>query len=226
MANRYCIKFSKQGYVKYTSHLDLLRVFKRGFKKANINLEYSKGFNPHPKLGFAQPLSLGYSSICEFIEFETVDEGNINEMFKNLARQMPIGIDFIGIKKMPDSIKSLAKDTEMARYTVTFPIEIDEKNLKILVENYLEQDVILAMKRQKKTKDYKEINIKHLIRSITGYNSTDSFVLDMCLDCGSQSNLSPELVISSFLDFSKLPLNRYDIEVERRDIIFSNNLHF
>ena len=55
---QYAIKFSKQGFICYTSHLDLLRLFKRAFKKAGIKLAYSQGFNPHPKMGFAQPLVL------------------------------------------------------------------------------------------------------------------------------------------------------------------------
>ena len=68
MANKYVLKFTKDGYAKYTSHLDLLRFFKRAFRKSGIALSYSQGFNPHPKLGFAQPLSLGYASSCELLE--------------------------------------------------------------------------------------------------------------------------------------------------------------
>lgn len=41
MSNRYAIKFSKDGYIKYTSHLDLLRMFKRAFKKTGLMLKYS-----------------------------------------------------------------------------------------------------------------------------------------------------------------------------------------
>ena len=67
--NRYVMKFYKDGYVKYTSHLDLLRIFKRSFKKTGLALQYSQGFNPHPKMGFAQPLSLVYTSKCELIVF-------------------------------------------------------------------------------------------------------------------------------------------------------------
>ncbi|MFR0902151.1 MAG: TIGR03936 family radical SAM-associated protein [Anaerovoracaceae bacterium] len=67
MANRYVLKFTKNGYAKYTSHLDMLRFFKRAFRKSGISLRYSQGFNPHPKMSFAQPLSLGYSSSFELL---------------------------------------------------------------------------------------------------------------------------------------------------------------
>ena len=70
---KYVMTFSKTGTICYTSHLDLMRMFKRAFKRGGIKLAYSQGFNPHPKLGFAQPLSLGYEGMKELMEFETVE---------------------------------------------------------------------------------------------------------------------------------------------------------
>ena len=49
--SRYAVKFTKNGFLKYTSHLDMLRLFKRIIKRADIRLKYSQGFNPHPKMG-------------------------------------------------------------------------------------------------------------------------------------------------------------------------------
>ena len=71
--SKYAIVFSKTGYIRYTSHLDLLRLFKRAFRRAGIPVAYSHGFNPHPKMSFAQPLSLGYAAEEELLEFETED---------------------------------------------------------------------------------------------------------------------------------------------------------
>ena len=47
---KYVLEFQKKGLVKYTSHLDMLRLFKRAFKITGIPLEFSKGYNPHPKM--------------------------------------------------------------------------------------------------------------------------------------------------------------------------------
>ena len=93
MANKYVIRFSKTGYVKYTSHLDLLRMFKRAFKKAELGLAYSQGFNPHPKMGFAQPLSLGYAGRNELIEFETDRPHQTAEILRAMQGKMPQGIE-------------------------------------------------------------------------------------------------------------------------------------
>ncbi len=114
MNNRYAIKFSKDGYIKYTSHLDLLRMFKRAFKKTGLALKYSQGFNPHPKMGFAQPLSLGYSSRCELIEFETQMPHTTGELMEKLRDEMPEGIKLLSCFELDEKIKSLAADADAA----------------------------------------------------------------------------------------------------------------
>ena len=82
---RYVARFEKGGYTKYISHLDLLRVFKRAFKVMGLDIRYSNGYNPHPKMSFAQPLSLGYSSLCEYLEFETLTPHDPESLKVNAA---------------------------------------------------------------------------------------------------------------------------------------------
>ena len=60
MADR--LLFSKTGRAKYISHLDLMRTFQRAFARAGIAIKHTEGFNPHPFVSIALPLSVGYSS--------------------------------------------------------------------------------------------------------------------------------------------------------------------
>ena len=83
---RYVARFEKGGYTKYISHLDLLRVFKRAFKVMGLDIRYSNGYNPHPKMSFAQPLSLGYSSLCEYLEFETITPHDPESLFSSIQK--------------------------------------------------------------------------------------------------------------------------------------------
>ena len=66
--------FEKTGTAKYISHLDLMRTVKRAFTRAGISLRHSEGFNPHPIMTFALPLSVGQESICELLDVEMVGE--------------------------------------------------------------------------------------------------------------------------------------------------------
>ena len=60
--------FKKVGDLQYISHLDLQKTMGRVLIRAKIPLWYSKGFNPHPKLIFATPLSVGTQSVCELLD--------------------------------------------------------------------------------------------------------------------------------------------------------------
>ena len=86
------------------------------------------------------------------------------------------------------------------------------------MNHYLAQKEILAEKRQKKTKKMGTVDIRKKIRSIA-IGEGDKLILMLRLDCGSISNLSPEQVIASFLKFAALPIDRYDIDVERLEIL-------
>ena len=235
--NRYVLKFYKDGYVKYTSHLDLLRIFKRSFKKTGLALQYSQGFNPHPKMGFAQPLSLGYSSKCELIEFETVESFDPEDILQRMKAVLPEGLEPISCVCFESSIKSLAGEADSAEYVVWAPLNGEAAegwNNDVLagkISDYLAQTEITAMKRQKKTKKLAPVDIRKMIRGMNGMVITDTegrkaMMLNLHLDCGSTSNLSPELVIATFLPFCQLDVPRYNVEVERKTLKFVKNLQF
>lgn len=217
--HKYVIKFVKEGYIKYTSHLDMLRLFKRAFKKAGIKLQHSQGFNPHPKMGFAQPLSLGYTSRCELLEFETVEPYDVKEMQEKMNAMMPMGIEILAVAPLKIKAKSLAGVVDEALYKVVFPVAADSADFGQILADYLAQNEILAEKRQKKTKKMVTVDIRGKIRKIA-LGEGEKLTLLMNLDCGSISNQSPEQVITTFVQFAELGIDRYDIEVERLDIMY------
>lgn len=62
--------FEKTGRSIWISHLDLMRLFQRAFKRAGLKLTHTQGFNPRPSVSIALPLSVGVSSYCELLDFE------------------------------------------------------------------------------------------------------------------------------------------------------------
>ncbi|MBR1989659.1 MAG: TIGR03936 family radical SAM-associated protein [Firmicutes bacterium] len=226
MTNRYVIKFSKDGYVKYTSHLDMMRVFRRAFKKTGLALRYSQGFNPHPKMGFAQPLSLGYASRCELIEFETQEHHSTEDIMKKMIGEMPEGIKILSCQELREDVKSLAADADAAEYKIWIPSEMTDEELKAALEKYLAQEEIITLKRQKKTKKMAPVNIKNMLRHLEISKVGEFAMIKALLDCGSQSNCSPELVIASFCESAGITTPRHEMEVERLNLYFVSNLQF
>ena len=62
--------FEKTGSAVWMSHLDLMRLFQRAFKRADLPLKHTQGYNPRPSVSIALPLSVGVDSICELLDFD------------------------------------------------------------------------------------------------------------------------------------------------------------
>ncbi|MBQ7245727.1 MAG: DUF2344 domain-containing protein [Firmicutes bacterium] len=213
---KYVLEFQKKGLVKYTSHLDMLRLFKRAFKITGIPLEYSKGYNPHPKMGFAQPLSLGFTSEAEYLEFSTYENLRKDFILERLKDEMPEGIILKSLESATTD-KTLASLVVSATYRAVLPLSYRSRidDITTSIKDYLNQEEIIAQKREKKTKKYVDKDIKPQIISIEIENYQERIALLMLLDAGSSSNLNPELVIQSFSKFSGITLEKGDVEIER-----------
>lgn len=84
--------FSKTGRARFISHLDLMRTMQRSFIRAGVAIRHTEGFNPHPYMNFALPLSVGTESLCELMDFELLGQCNAEEVAPRLNRSLPEGI--------------------------------------------------------------------------------------------------------------------------------------
>ena len=87
------ILFHKQGVAIYISHLDLMRLFQRAFKRAGLNLKHTQGFSPRAMVSIALPLSLGFGSLCEILDYELVGQDIPHaEIKERLNAALPAGV--------------------------------------------------------------------------------------------------------------------------------------
>ncbi|QCX32482.1 DUF2344 domain-containing protein [Caloramator sp. E03] len=191
---RYLIKFSKKDSVKYISHLDTMRTLHRAIRRAQLPISYSKGFNPHPSISIAAPLSLGIASCGEYadVEFESIID---EERVKNLLNSsLPDGIRIIDSLHIQGKMPSSMALVEGARYTVQLKFKGKAEEIKRSINNILASQNI---ERVKKTKSGEKIeNIRPLIKDIvlTGYEE-ETFNFEFLLFTGSRGNLAPNAVI-------------------------------
>jgi radical SAM-linked protein len=225
--NRYMLGFAKQGLIKYISHLDLQRLFKRAFRRADIPLSYSQGYNPHPHISFAQPLSLGYSSLEEIVEFRTSEPIDTIEALRAISRDMPQGLDCIFLDRLDIEPKSLASIVTAADYDISFIPEegADITLLKEKSKDFMDLPFIPVYKNKKRRRGGKQaqvrIDIRNKIRDLQVEEDREGIIhLKVELDAGSHSNLSPELLIESWKNFTGLNRNREEIEVRRNFLVF------
>lgn len=97
--------FEKTGDSVWISHLDLMRVFQRAFRRAGLSLKHSQGFTPRAIVSIALPLSVGVESQCELLDYELL-EGEATAQCLNEV--LPDGIRVLGIVENSRKIKDLA----------------------------------------------------------------------------------------------------------------------
>ncbi len=116
---RFRVQFKKEGYASFLSHLDLVRVIERAFRRANIPLSYSEGFNPRPKISFGQPLALGIQSKAEFFDVEIKTTDNLD--LKNAVNPfLPEGLKFVHVVPIKNKVTSLSSAIDLAEYEIVF----------------------------------------------------------------------------------------------------------
>lgn len=194
MGYKYLFTFQKTGLMIYISHLDLQRLFRRTIKSCGYKIIYSQGFNPHPKMSIAQPLSLGYIGLQEYMEIELDSDIDPDLIKDNINDQLPDGVKITRVKKLSDDIKSISALTVYAEYSIDFS-ETDIFLSNNMINQFLSQEEIYGKRRQKKTKKIIEVPIKDKIRSM----AVEDGLLKFVVDCGSNSNLNPEILLKSFL---------------------------
>ena len=103
----------------YISHLDLQQLLQRAFRRAEIDLVHSQGFNPHPKISYGNALALGTESQGEYVDVEIVEDLSVEEYLNRMNEQLPEGIKFIEAKEIDKQETSLASVIEYGEYIFT-----------------------------------------------------------------------------------------------------------
>ncbi|MDR1815365.1 MAG: TIGR03936 family radical SAM-associated protein [Clostridiales Family XIII bacterium] len=145
------ITFVKTGRMVYISHLDLARAFLRALRTAGLRPAYTQGYSPHPKMGFALPLSLGMHSLCEVLEVEVAVGGRLQAaptgVLAALQAGLPEGVRVTGVFEKPAKYA-----TSMASYVAAATYEIHCEGVAGAPEKmgafFAEESVLVSKKRK------------------------------------------------------------------------------
>ena len=101
--------FEKTGNAVWISHLDLMRLFQRAFKRAGLNLTHTQGFNQRPSVSIALPLSVGVDSRCELLDFDLDGQAvGIDQIRERLNAALVEGVKVLSVYEGGSKIKNLA----------------------------------------------------------------------------------------------------------------------
>ena len=162
----------------------------RVMRRAGLKMEYSNGFNPHPIMSVALPLSVGVTADAELMKIGLADSYTEEELKKILNDAFPKGFEIVDIKKTEGKEYDFNK-INRAKY-----ICILETEYKPDINAFMSNENITVMKKSKS--GTKETDIKAHIHSIKILGSDENSVtLEMCTDAGNLYNLKPDTVIDA-----------------------------
>ena len=184
------IKFCKVGNLQFISHLDLQRTFHRVLVRANIPMWYTKGFNPHAKLVFGVPLSVGTESMCEMADLKIERKISLEDIKNQLNEQLTDEMYVLDVYYPTTKFADVA----YADYTITL------KSPNINAESEKESAELFAspiMMIKKSKSGEKEVDITSFIKKISFSARNGEMKIDAILSAGSSENLNPEYIVTA-----------------------------
>ena len=214
------VKYKKEDEMIFISHLDLQRLLQRAFRRAKINLSYSEGFNPHPKMSYGNALALGVESQGEYVDIEIEDDIEVKEFLERINEQLPDGIKFVKGQEIDPKTPSLSSIIVYGEYIFNIDLEVplSKEFVKSRVLNFVKSKEIIITKKNKKGKKV-EVDIRPMIRNFDLVSLDDNRVTFVStIATGSKANLNINILIPQILDMLNLDMDPREVGVLRRDL--------
>ncbi len=193
-------QFKRSTPLRFLSHLDQQRLFQRAFRRANMPVEYSQGFNPHPRMSFALAMSVGLTSDGEYGEVIVSEDIDVETFISRMNQVLPNGLEITAAKICDAGVGSLSAALYKSIYRIRINVVpgTDLAALAAAIESYLALPQILIQKRNKKGK-YVEKDIRPFIESIAVFADpeTDKVNVKMTLIYIEQQCVKPEQILES-----------------------------
>lgn len=221
------VKFKKEGDMIYISHLDLQRLLHRAFRRAEINLSHSQGYNPHPKMSYGNALALGTESQGEYVDIEIEDDLTIDEFMTKISAELPEGIEFMKAIEIDSQTPSLSSVIDYGEYIFTIDLErsLSKTYVKNKIVEFMNNKEIILTKKNKKGKIV-EVDIRPLIKSFDLIDlSDDRIVINTMIATGSKQNLNTNIFIPKILEVLEIDIDPLDVDILRRDLYIEEDGH-
>jgi radical SAM family uncharacterized protein/radical SAM-linked protein len=194
--HRLRFRFTKTGEIQFLSHLELQNALTRAFRRAELPVARSQGFNPHVKLGFATALPVGLESLGEYAELDFVAPLSAPAFLDQLRPVLPAGLEVLWAEEVAIGSKSMTKLIVATGYEVELPrgrVENGAGPIESMIEAFLAASEIVV---ERKTKDgTRAVNVRRPVLSMTFHpEGPDAGLLRFVLREGNESARAKDVV--------------------------------
>jgi len=152
-------RWEKGGEARFSSHLDVIKVFERALRRAGLPAAYSQGFHPHLKVAFGPPLPLGHLSTAEYLDLR-FDQPYRQDFFQRFAQALPPGFKLASAQPILAKTESLSASVNIARYETRLPTAVEPSRcLKFLEEKEIWAPRTSGVER-------KRVNVRPFVRRL------------------------------------------------------------
>lgn len=205
------IRFLRGEQLKYISHLDIMRLWSRAFTRAGIDIAYTEGFNPHPKIAIAAPLATGTTSEAELMDVVYNTNVSPNYVLQAVNQKLPGGMKILQVHPIPVEKPSLQALVQRADYKVCVCTDKTEAEITSGIDKLLAlEELPWQQQRNDKIKKYDlralviDIKLKELKSGVCR--------LYMALKCDSEGSGRPEQVTKA-LGFDNAPTSVHRVKL-------------
>ncbi len=197
------LRFCRGQEIKFISHLDMMRLWQRAFRRAEISLAYSQGFSPRPRLSLAVPLAVGITSQAELMDIFTAKSVSPHGFTTAISQQLPSGIKVLQVYQIPLTMPSLQSQVRYAEYKVELETEKAQQDIEAALTSLLSvKHLPWQHQRDTGTRSY---DLRALIDDLWLVDWHSGYcTIGMRLRCDSNGSGRPEQV-SAALGFTHWP---------------------
>ncbi|OQX95467.1 hypothetical protein B6I21_05285 [candidate division KSB1 bacterium 4572_119] len=206
------LKYKKGEEIRFTSHLDLIKIFERSFRRAGVKLVYSQGFHPHPKIAYSPPLATGYTSDAEYMDVQYFFERGKDAVVL-LNKILPEGLKILESKILLAKAVSLTAAINRAEYEVNLIKAFDQSYLNQKINEFMNRGEVVIDRIRKDT--IKQLDIRPYIEAIATNGNNGTLNLTLKYDQGKTARVQE--VLKTLLDLSNDEIEL--CRVKRKDLL-------
>ena len=192
VVQRLRITFGKSGPLRYTSNLDIAKIWERVLRRADLPILYTQGFNTRPRISLAMPLPLGISSDCELLDVSLREKIDLTEtvLRDRLLSVAPQGMTISSIVEVDPRASTMQSLIISAEYRIQILDDIDASSLQQKISDILDRESIIVEKVRKRKRSVMDAR-----PLILGLHLDEGNDLIAHLSAGERGNLRPDILI-------------------------------
>ena len=180
---KYIVHYSRIGNICFLGHLELLQLIFRGLRRAEIETNFSKGYNPSPKISFGPALPVGTQSNAEYFLMDLPKPlASPQDAAALLSSKLPPGLEVNSITLHSGKLPQVVE----VNYSIEFPKPLSESQVALL-ESFLASDELIISRERKGKK--RQFNIRPLITSLV--TETDNLLTMQVISKAGSPGIKP-----------------------------------